>query len=85
MEDASATRLREATLAYVAEGAWVRRVLGLRAAEVAVGGRNLATWTRYTGYDPEGSVAGAAAPVHGIDWFGAPPERALVLSVTLTR
>ncbi len=85
VEDASFTRLRELSLAYTFERPWVRRMLGLRAVDARVAGRNLFTWTDYTGFDPETGAGGAVLPNRGIDWFVAPPSRAWVLSVSLTR
>ncbi|HEX2091273.1 MAG TPA: TonB-dependent receptor plug domain-containing protein [Longimicrobiaceae bacterium] len=85
VEDASLTRLREVSLAYTVEGSWVGRTLGLAGIDVRVAGRNLWTWTDYTGFDPEPAVGGAAFPNRGIDWFVGPLSRALVLSVSLNR
>jgi TonB-dependent SusC/RagA subfamily outer membrane receptor len=85
VEDASFTRLRELSLAYTFERPWVRRTLGLRALDARVAGRNLFTWTDYTGFDPETGAGGAVLPNRGIDWFAVPPSRAWVLSVSLTR
>jgi hypothetical protein len=85
VEDASFTRLRELSLAYTFERSWVRRTLGLRAIDARVAGRNLFTWTDYSGLDPETGVGGALLPNRGIDWFVNPQARAWVLSVSLTR
>lgn len=85
VEDASATRLREVSLAYTFDRPWLRRTLGLRAVDARVAGRNLFTWTDYSGFDPETGVGGAVLPNRGIDWFVNPQSRAWVLSVSLTR
>jgi TonB-dependent SusC/RagA subfamily outer membrane receptor len=85
VEDASFTRLRELSLAYTFDRPWIRRTLGVRAVDARVAGRNLFTWTDYTGLDPETGTGGAVLPNRGIDWFVAPPSRAWVLSVSLTR
>ncbi|HEX7242660.1 MAG TPA: TonB-dependent receptor plug domain-containing protein [Longimicrobiaceae bacterium] len=85
VEDASVTRLRELSVAYTLERPWLRRALGLRAVEAAVAGRNLRSWTRYTGADPETSVAGAAFPGRGVDWYGHPLARGGTVTLTLTR
>ena len=61
------------------------RTLGLSSIELRVAGRNLLTWTDYTGVDPETSLLGAATPVRGIDYFNNPQSRSFVFSFTLNR
>ncbi len=58
IEDASFTKLREVALVFRAPNAWANRfrVNGL---SLTLAGRNLATWTDYTGLDPEVTFAGA--------------------------
>lgn len=84
-EDASVTRLRELSVTGTLGGAWVRRTLGLSGVEATLAGRNLVRWSSYTGLDPEASLAGAALPNRGIDWFAGPPARALALTLALRR
>jgi hypothetical protein len=84
MEDGTYTKVRELSLAYSLDGAFVRRA-GFSTVDLRVAGRNLYTWTRYTGADPETSLAGASALVQGYDFFNFPQSRSLVLSVSLTR
>ena len=57
MEDADFIKLREISLTYVAP-AQVTRKIGARALSFTIAGRNLATWTKYKGLDPEVSEAG---------------------------
>jgi len=59
MEDAGFVKLREISLSYTFDQPWVNRVLGLGSFDVRVSGRNLVTWTKYTGYDPESNLTGA--------------------------
>jgi TonB-dependent SusC/RagA subfamily outer membrane receptor len=60
-EDADFLKLREITLSFdVPKGA--AAVFGARSAAVILGGRNLATWTKYTGGDPEVGGYGAEDP-----------------------
>ena len=85
-EDASYTRLRELSVSYLFDQPWVNRILGLRSIDLRVAGRNLVTWTNYTGFDPEtglGGLAGATASSQGFDWFNNPIAKAVVLSVGL--
>jgi TonB-dependent starch-binding outer membrane protein SusC len=56
-EDADYLKLREVTFAFDLPRAVVS-ALGARAATIVVGGRNLQTWTRYSGSDPEAGSYG---------------------------
>ena len=61
IEDGSYVKLRELSLSYnFAQGILnSMRVLGTgRTVKVALIGRNLKTWTNYTGFDPESSSNG---------------------------
>ena len=57
IEDASFWKLRELSLTAVGPTPWARRV-GARELSLTVAGRNLATWTRYSGFDPEVNAYG---------------------------
>lgn len=73
IEDASFVRLREVSVVWTLPASFGRR-LGARSAAVTLAGRNLATWTSYSGLDPEGSLdgqSGAEAP----DFFTLPLSR----------
>ncbi|HJQ21855.1 MAG TPA: TonB-dependent receptor, partial [Gemmatimonadaceae bacterium] len=52
VEDASFTKLREVTLSLLAPKSWAT-VAHASEARLTLAGRNLATWTNYTGLDPE--------------------------------
>ncbi len=84
MEDAGFTKLREIALAYTWDGRWVTHNLGLSSLQLRVAGRNLYTWTKYTGIDPEFNLEGVAL-VQGVDWFSNPQTRSFVMSITLNR
>lgn len=83
-EDGSFTRLREVSVAYTLDQPWVRRQLGFTSVDLRIAGRNLHTWTNYTGFDPEVSLTGAGAGNRGIDWMVNPLSRAWVFSLGLT-
>jgi hypothetical protein len=59
--------------------------LGLQSVIVRVAGRNLYTWTGYKGADPEVDAGGAESGAHGIDYFGTPQTRSLVLTVNIIK
>jgi hypothetical protein len=83
MEDATFTRLREVAVTYSFRQPWVQRTLGMRRVDAKVAGRNLGLWTKYTGFDPEPNVGGAAVGNRGIDWFVNPLSRSWVFSLSL--
>ena len=86
VEDASFVKLREITLAYRFDGPWVGRALGMTSLDLRIAGRNLKTWTDYSGLDPEvGGVGGNINRVNGYDYFNLPLTRSFVISVGLTR
>jgi TonB-linked SusC/RagA family outer membrane protein len=62
IRDASFGRLREVSLNYALPRPWARR-LGAEGASITVAGRNLGTWTRYTGLEPEASFLGGSRGV----------------------
>jgi TonB-linked SusC/RagA family outer membrane protein len=86
VEDASYVKLREISLGYTFGNDWLSQRLGFTTIDVRVAGRNLKTWTDYTGLDPEISgVGGNINRVNGYDYFNLPLTRSFVLSVGLNR
>ena len=90
VEDASYKKLREASVAYHIgdfpglNGDWT----------VSLVGRNLKTWTRYTGFDPEvgfgavsgnggsGSNSSGSAVINAVDAFTFPNTRTFTFSLS---
>ena len=85
IEDGGFVKLREISVGYTFEGGWVNSIFGFNSMDLRVAGRNLHTWTKYTGVDPETSLLGSATPVQGIDYFNDPQTRSFVFSVTMNR
>jgi TonB-linked SusC/RagA family outer membrane protein len=85
IEDGGYTKLREISASYTFGGAPVSRFVGFSSLELRVAGRNLKTWTNYTGVDPETSILGASSSVRGVDYFNNPQSRSFVISVTANR
>jgi hypothetical protein len=86
IEDAGFVKLREVSVSYTLDAPWVQRSLGFSSIDLRVTGRNLKTWTNYTGYDPEsnlGGVISSNAGAGGVDYFNNPQTRSFVFSVTL--
>ena len=84
-ENGGYVKLREISVTYSWADRFVQQSLGLSSIDLRVGGRNLVTWTKYTGVDPEVSLGGADSPARGVDWFSSPQARSFVFAVTLNR
>ena len=85
IEDASWVKLREISLSYSLGGGSIVRPLGFSSIDLRIAGRNLKTWTKYTGVDPETNLAGAEAAIRGIDYFNNPQTKSVVFSIGLNR
>ena len=84
VEDASFMKLREVTLSYELPSRLVSRLArGVRRAQLSVSGRNLLTFTDYTGLDPEVSNFGNQPIARNIDVAPFPPSRSFWLSLNL--
>ena len=78
-EDASFVKLREISLGYTFDQPWVSRLLGFSSMELRVAGRNLHTWTNYTGVDPETSLLGSASPAARVRLLQQPADPVVCL------
>jgi len=85
VEDGSFVKWRELSMIYTMDQPWVRSRLGFSSAMIRVAGRNLRTWTKYKGLDPETNLGGAEFLTQGIDFFQNPQTRSFVVAVTLNR
>ena len=85
MEDGSFVKLRELSLTFSLDQPFLKRLTGFGSADVRIAGRNLKTWTKYRGLDPEVNNAGAEYLTQGLDWFANPQTRSFVLSFSLNR
>jgi TonB-linked SusC/RagA family outer membrane protein len=80
VEPGGFVKLRELSVAYTVPSKYMRRIPGNRAvgATISVVGRNLKTWTRYKGYDPEvGTV------INRLDSYDYPQYRNFSAVLTL--
>lgn len=84
VEDASYVKLRDISLSYTLDQPFMKRRFGLSSASFTVSGRNLKTWTNYTGIDPETNLTGQSVG-RGLDYFNNPQTRSWVISVNLNR
>ncbi|HSG07240.1 MAG TPA: SusC/RagA family TonB-linked outer membrane protein [Longimicrobiales bacterium] len=84
IEDAGYVKLRDVSVAYTfRDQDWLNR-LGFSSLDIMVSGRNLKTWTNYTGIDPENNLDGQTLG-RGIDYFNNPQTRGWVFNVTVVR
>jgi TonB-linked SusC/RagA family outer membrane protein len=83
IEDASFVKLRDISVTYTLDQPWLRRV-GVTTADLTLAGRNLKTWTDYSGLDPESNLTGQTLG-RGIDYFNNPRTRSFVFGVQLHR
>ena len=83
VEDAGYVKLRDITLSYTLDQPFVKRY-GFSSIELTASGRNLKTWTDYTGIDPESNLTGQSLG-RGLDYFNNPRTRSFVFGVTLNR
>jgi TonB-linked SusC/RagA family outer membrane protein len=84
VEDGSFAKLRELTLSYdvperMVSGLWSQA----RSAQLSLSGRNLITWTDYTGLDPEVSNFGNQNIARQIDVAPFPPSRSFWFGVQI--
>jgi hypothetical protein len=73
IEDGSFWKLREAAVTLNAPDRWANR-LGRTALSLTIAGRNLKTWTDYTGFDPELNFNGTSN-FSTADFLTQPPVR----------
>lgn len=84
IEDGGYLKLREVSLTYdIPTGTFNRFMSGLKDAQISLSGRNLVTWTDYSGLDPEVSNFGNQAIARNIDVSPFPPSRSFWLTVNL--
>jgi TonB-linked SusC/RagA family outer membrane protein len=83
LEDASYIKLRDFRVGYSTNADWLRHV-GASRLQVEVVGRNLITWTDYSGYDPEVNMFGLSTVQRGTDFAVYPNPRTVGVSVRLT-
>jgi TonB-dependent SusC/RagA subfamily outer membrane receptor len=83
LEDATYVKLRDLSLRYSTEADWIRWI-GASRAQFEIVGRNLITWTDYSGYDPEINMFGLSTVERGTDFAVYPNPRTVGFGVRLT-
>jgi TonB-dependent starch-binding outer membrane protein SusC len=82
LEDATYVKLRDVAIRYNTSAPWLRAV-GASGASFEIVGRNLVTWTDYTGYDPEINMFGQNTVERGTDFAVYPNPRTIGFGVRL--
>lgn len=81
VEDGSYWRLAEVTAGYRLPASWAR-ALNMTESRLFVSGRNLATWTDYTGYNPDVNSNGSSANISlGTDFYAYPLARTVTFGL----
>jgi hypothetical protein len=83
VEDAGFVKLRDVSVSLTLDGRWLEKV-GFNTMTLTVSGRNLATWTTYTGIDPESNLTGQSTG-RGLEFFNHPQTRTVMFTLTLQR
>ncbi len=82
VEDGSFVRLGEVTLGYKLPDR-LASAAKMDNARIYISGRNLHTWTRYTGYNPDVNSAGITSNVvMGVDYYAYPLARTFTLGIS---
>lgn len=79
IEDGTFLRLKTVSLSYSLPSAFISK-LKIKSVNVFATGQNLYTWTKYSGMDPEVSVANTIL-TPGFDYSAYPRERTLVFGI----
>ncbi len=82
VEDASFTKLREVSLTYTLDKQNFGPKIPIDNIQFTLSGRNLYTWTDYSGYDPEVALSGS--PIFRLDEFSFPNFRTYAMSIQIT-
>jgi TonB-dependent starch-binding outer membrane protein SusC len=84
IEDATFLKVREVSISYELPRAWFSAVnWGIDNARISLTGRNLASFQKYTGLDPEVANLGSAAIRNNLDVAPYPPSRSFFLNIAL--
>ena len=85
IEDAGFVKLRELSFTYTAPRHLASR-MGAESVSLTLAGRNLHTWTKYTGFDPEvnsGTTSAAFGSFNQVDFLAQPPVRTLLTRISV--
>ena len=81
IEDGSFMRLSNVTIGYDIP---VENIAGIGSLNIYVAGRNLLTFTNYTGFDPEIQSFMYNGNILGVDWVSTPNTRSITLGANIS-
>ncbi|EHQ28916.1 TonB-dependent receptor plug [Mucilaginibacter paludis DSM 18603] len=84
IEDGSYLRLKTLTLGYTVKQGTLFNKAGIKSLRFYLSAQNLATWTKYTGYDPEASSFEQNPLLQGIDYGAYPNYRTFLAGLNIT-
>ncbi len=79
IENGTWTKLRELAVTYALPSSFTRK-FGSQGAQLTLAGRNLKTWTDYTGWDPETNAGAQRTLVRGFSFATVPIPRSVALT-----
>ena len=82
VEDGSYVKLREIAISYKIKHPKLTLWTGLSDIDIRLSGRNLYTWTNYSGIDPETNIS-LNENWRGLDYFNQPQTRSVILTLRL--
>jgi TonB-linked SusC/RagA family outer membrane protein len=80
VEDGSFVKLREISLNYELP----KLIKGISSMSLSITGRNLISWDKYSGYDPETNSGGNSDLIRGVDFGNVPIPRSYQIQLTAT-
>jgi TonB-linked SusC/RagA family outer membrane protein len=80
VDDGSFVKLREISISYNLP----KLIKGVSNLSVSLSGRNLISWDKYNGYDPETNAGGNSDLIRGVDFGNVPIPRSYQLQLTAT-
>jgi outer membrane receptor protein involved in Fe transport len=84
IEDATFLKLRELSVGVALPYSWLQRAnLGIDNARISLTGRNLLTYQKYNGLDPEVANLGSASIRNNLDVTPYPPSRSFFLDISV--
>jgi hypothetical protein len=83
IEDGTWTKLREISVTWSVPPS-IGRLLRSQSTQLTLSGRNLKTWTDFTGWDPETNAGAQRTLVRGFTFATTPIPRSVAISVTST-
>ena len=81
IESGAWTKLRELSVTYALPASLLSRI-GSRSASITLAGRNVKTWTDFTGWDPETNVGAQRTLVRGFSFATVPIPRSVALTIS---